>query len=627
MKRLLSGMIGLCGGCLSLLAQVPDQPAPAPAAPAPSRSTPSAPSPVFSPSPISPAGGGSGQSGNSMYGRDLPFFNPGSEIISWDGKHWNVNNQRIFQARFEKYLNAPEETTEDDLRYQGTIRSIIQKLAPENFSGDNLIQAWGLLPQASTFDVDAHLSDALADAVYSVWVVRREQGRLDQANEELKRQFTMENARAAATAGTSTTLRRNAKDTNGIKQDESTAGFKMAPYAMRIAETSARLAANKAKQEVLSVQVKVEFQALIVQLFLQRRYQHVIIGTRFYRRLFDDGDTGLKVGKESQDLFSKNTGMPPTVGTLDSIAHEAIRDTREGVETYKFLLQRNELESATKRLGEAFLIGEYMPEIRTLPREQKRQALAFAQKSNRLISALDVKDYTQAEALVKEIQPIARDFDTSQPLAAIETARTVSAMHLAKAKNAAVSGDRQTLEEELKQATAIWPRNPALAEVSGLIFSQADVQQKALVDLDQLLSQRNYRQIYDDKVRFIAATALYPDRQDKLKKVLEDMQMVEGTILRCNEIAKHGDYAGAWESAERIAQKFPEDNKLNQLRATLTTQAAEFVRSLKTAQQLEEKEQVGSSLAWYLKAQKLYPASEFAQEGIYRLVKKVVPNS
>jgi hypothetical protein len=317
--------------------------------------------------------------------------------------------------------------------------------------------------------------------------------------------------------------------------------------------------------------------------------------------------------------------MPPTVGVVDSLANEAMRDVHEGVDAFRFLLGKNELESATKRLAESFLIGEYMPEIRTLPRDQKRQALEFTQKSNRLISALDVRDFTLAEGLVKELETIARDFDSAQPRAAIETAKTVSLMHLAKAKNAAVSGDRVTLESELREATAMWPRNPALAEVSKLIFSQADVQQQAVADLERLLSQHNYRQIFDDKLRFIAATAIYPERQEQLKKVLENMQLIEGTIARCTEIAKRGDYAGAWESAERMSRQFPDDNKLNELRASLTTEAAEFVHCIRTAQSLEQKGQVGSSLAWYLKAQKLYPPSEFAQEGIQRLIPTIIP--
>jgi tetratricopeptide (TPR) repeat protein len=238
-----------------------------------------------------------------------------------------------------------------------------------------------------------------------------------------------------------------------------------------------------------------------------------------------------------------------------------------------------------------------------------------------------VKDYTLAQTLVDDLRALAKDFDTSKPVAAIETARTISALHLAKARAAAVSGDKAVLESELKAAAELWPRNPALAEVSGLIFNQGDVQQRALLDFDQLLSQHNYRLIFDDRMRFIAASALYPDRQKQLKDVLTLMQDVETAIIQAGEIAKHGDYAGAWETLEKKFQVFPDDSKLNQLRASLTTEASEFVHTLRTAEQLEKKDQIGSSLAWFLKAQKIYPASEFAQDGVSRLVKKVLPES
>ena len=61
-----------------------------------------------------------------------------------------------------------------------------------------------------------------------------------------------------------------------------------------------------------------------------------------------------------------------------------------------------------------------------------------------------------------------------------ETAKQISTMHIAKARDAALKGDNQTLEDELTAATKIWPRNPALAEISKQIFSQGDVQQKAV---------------------------------------------------------------------------------------------------------------------------------------------------
>jgi hypothetical protein len=606
-----------------LVAQVPDAPAPAAAPPA-------APAPA-APAPAAAAPGG--QPANNFLGQDVPFLDPAGEMLSWDGKHWNINNNRLFSARFEKYLNAEAETSDADAHYRQTVNAILEKLSPYHLSSDSLDEAFRLLPKASSFQADANLSDALASSVYSVWQARREDQRVQSADNSLAQEQRQVEWNAQMTAGSSgldlppPPHNNAAASAEYQKELDSRRTIKMEPYVSRLAEIKALLVTNKAKRELSELQTKVEFQALIVQFFMQRRFQHVLMATEFYRAIFGEGDTSLKVGADTQKLFSSTTGMPPTVSVLDSLSREAMRDAAEGVEAYKYLLGKNELDSATKRLGEAFAIGEYMPELRTLPRDDKRQALAFTQKTNQLISALEVKDYTLAEKLVHDLEQTAKDFDNSKPMAAIETAKTVAAMHLAKAKNAAVNGDRTTLEAELKEATEIWPRNPALSELSASIFSQADVQQKALIDFDQLLSQHNYRQIYDDQFRFIAATALSPDRQAQLKKVLTDIQVIEQALLQSQEIAKRGDYDGAWETVERAFKLYPDDNKLNQARATLTTEAADFVRTLTTAQQLEDKQQYGSSLAWYLKAQKMYPPSDYASEAVARLVKHVLPES
>ncbi len=626
MKRcppLLLSVVFLLLSAAVLPAQVPDAPAPAPAPAAPAPAAGGAPAPAAHGTQPGNVGG------NNFLGKDVPFLDPGSEVLSWDGKHWNINDNRIFSARFEKYLNAEAETGVDAAKYRQIISTILARLSPYQINPSTLDEAFRLLPQASNFEIDANLSDALASSVYSVWQARREDARLLQANDSLatEERGVRWNARVASqTAGIEVPVGKT-EQAQYAKDSAQRKTIEIQPYLTRLAEIQGLQKTNLAKRELSELQSKVEFQALVVQFFLQRRFQHVLMATMFYRNVFGDGDTTLQVKGDAKKLFDTTTGMPPTVSVLDSLAKEAMRDAREGVEAYKFLLGKNELESATKRLAEAFAVGEYLPELRTLSRDDKRQALSFTQKSNQLLSALEVKDYTLAEKIVKQLEVTATDFDNSKPMAAIETARTVAAMHLAKARNAAVGNDRVTLEAELKEATEIWPRNPALAELSTAIFSQSDVQSKALLDFDQLLSQRNYRQIFDDRMRYIPAVAFSPERQKQLKDVLADMQNIEEAILKSQEIAKHGDYPGAWETVEQVFKKYPDDNKLNQVRATMTTEAADFVRTLRTAEQLEGKGQYGSSLAWYLKAQKIYPPSEYASDAVARLVKQVLPES
>ena len=549
-----------------------------------------------------------------------------------------------FSRLASKSTSTPQPaTTPPETEYQALLRQIMDKLSPGRITPRSTDEAFQLLAKASQYQDDANLCDSIANQVYSAWLARKNNERLNAASraleDERKRlewnaRLTAEGTQLDSNGGGRSSS--SSKGKNGAaatqpqgqqQQQQLSRDMQMQPILTRLAEVTALTRANQLKREVAELQVKIEFQSLIVQHFLQRRFQHVLIGTRFYRSIFADGDSQLRVGEDAKNLFAKTSGLPPTMGTIDSLANEIMRDVREGVQAFKFLLEKNELESATKRLAETFVIGEYMPDVRTLDRDDKRKALAFVQKSNQLISAIEVKDFALAEKLVAELSKTAKDFDVSKPMAAIETAKQISAMHIAKARNAAVSGDKETLEAELKAATEIWPRNPALTEVSQMIFSQADVQSRALVDFDQLLSQKNYRQILDDKMRFIAATAMYPQKQEQLRKVLEDMQVIETSIIQAQEIEKRGDYAGAWESAEKAFRNFPDDNKLNQVRANLTTKAADFVHAIRQAEELEKKDQPGSSLAWFLKAQSDYPASEFARQGVERLTKQILPDA
>ncbi len=631
------------GNVSSEFQNAPQQPAQNP--PQPQAPQPAPPQPA--PAQQGPAGGQNGggaanqgaqpnpnAGGSSFLGKDMPFFDPGSNIITWDGKSWNINNNALFEARFEKYLNAPPATSPPETEYQALLQQIMDKLSPGRITPRSTDEAFQLLARASRYQQDANLCDSIANQVYSAWLARKNNDRLNAASGALEdeRKRLEWNARLTA-EGTKLEGSGSGKSKDGAvnqqvqQQQQLSREMQMQPILTRLAEVTALIRANQLKREVAELQVKIEFQSLIVQHFLQRRFQHALIGTRFYRSIFADGDSQLRVGEDAKNLFSKTSGLPPTMGTIDSLANEILRDVHEGVQAFKFLLSKNELQSASKRLAETFMIGEYLPDVRTLDREDKRRALAFVQKSNQLISAIEVKDFSMAEKLVKEMSESAKDFDVSKAMAAIETAKQISAMHIAKARNAAVSGDKETLEAELKAATEIWPRNPALTEVSQMIFSQADVQSRALVDFDQLLSQKNYRQILDDRMRFIAATSMYPEKQEQLRKVLEDMQVIETSIIQAQEIEKRGDYEGAWESAEKAFRNFPDDNKLNQVRANLTTKAADFVHAVRQAEELEQKDQPGSSLAWFLKAQSEYPASDFARQGVERLTKKILPDA
>jgi len=646
-----------------------------------------------------------GQMNEGFIGRDVPHFDPGNDTMSYDGKLWNINDNRLFRARFEKYLNAAPATDAADVAYRVTIDKIMELLAPGNATKAHQDAAFALLKKASAYKDDANLCTTLSDAIYAAQnnLVMVEQLKRD--NIALERQLsTAEWNNEVAAKNSSLGVSASAKDSAFQQENQKLErDARMARTKRQLSEVGQTIKNNKARMALLELSAKGHLQALIMQFFATRRFEHVIIANRFYRALYTDGDNSIEVFKKMVDklptkdagqakinaefdpkvsgkasgggyvgagagahdsgvgggtyvpsgqsfsaqgmkLGVENLGVESMVGgaataaqavsklisslsQLDGLANEAIRDVNEGIEAYRFLLEKNEMKSATERLAETFALGEFLPSVRLLSREDKRKALDFSQKGNELLAALEVNDLTRAAKLVEDIQKIANDFDASKPLAKIETAKTISSMHLAKARNAAASGDKAAMESELRTAAEIWPRNPALTEVGGMIFSQSDLQQRAISDFDQLFSQKNFRQIFDDKMRFIAATAMFPEKQEQLRQVLDNMALVEAAIIRAQEVEKRGDFAGAWESAEAASRQFPGDNKLNQVRADLTTKAPDFVRALKQAEDQEKKNQIGSSLAWYLKARKNYPASDFARQGIERINARLLPDA
>ena len=154
------------------------------------------------------------------------------------------------------------------------------------------------------------------------------------------------------------------------------------------------------------------------------------------------------------------------------------------------------------------------------------------------------------------------------------------------------------------------------------------MQQQALNELDQLLEQQDHRAIFKQSAKFIAAAALYPDRQEKLGQILAQMTEIAAALQRAREIQQRGDAAGAWESIQEASAKYPEDTELNRLRADLASGgAATFVRSLNKGDELQSRGDYGAALAWFLDAHRQYPPSKLAQEKINAVAVLILPGS
>lgn len=570
-----------------------------------------------------------------MFGGLMPHADPGSETVTWDGKMWSMNNNRFMRSKFEIYLATPEAKSADDEAYREVIAQITQLLAPTRPGGPDVSKAFALLPEAGAFKIDAGICNTIANGVYDVWLAQRKVTNLRSVNEAmLKRRTQLEwnaergldtNQLAPGGSGGSAKGGAGANQRQQANQQQQTNTMtvgRVSGYIKSMADIEARMKMNDTAIGLSEVSSKIQFQALLVQMFMQRRFEHAIIACRLYPHMFRDGDSVLQLDDNSdlKKMFSAGMGVPPTVSMIDGFSSEAIRGVDEAVVAFDQLVLRMDYQSASNRLMEAYAIGEFLPRIRRLPMAQKLKVLDYVRDGNQLINALEMRDFGLAEELVTKMRANSKDFDFSKPQAAIETARAVCDMHLTAAKAAMLKGDQITYTNEMKSAAQIWPTYPKLRTLSEMVGQTSDVQAQALLDLDRLLSQRNYRQIYNDQGRFLASSINDPGRQEQLKKVLTDMNRVNMVVHAAGEAIRNGNSYGAWEAIEREFEQFPEDPEITKMRGELSVKASEFVSAIQHAKEHEERKQAGSALAWYLKARRMYPPSEFARSGIQRLV-------
>lgn len=629
-------------------------------------------------------------------------------------------NNPAFAIQFEKYLSAPAETSEAAKLYRQRITKIMELLAPGNATKANQDAAFNLLPLASEFESDAENCTTIHDAVYAAANAKVQIQRLTEVDRELGKKLDIAQYNQLHEAQ-SLSLSLTAPSKNEVADNNENGKelrlAKMDPAKSDVASLKQTIQRNQQQIANAEVQSKFALQSLILQFFVQRRYQHVIIINRFYRALFDDGDQSLEQFQQMADKMGYNkaagqvkliadaapkggvaagsgnngghgpsasagggpdgtgasvgndysnqggnatalsgsglhmglenlsaeslqnaltTGMKgasrtfKSLSQLDAFANEIIRDVNEGVKVYKYLLEKNEMESAASQLASLFTKGEYLPSVRLLTQDDKRKTLAYAQLCNRLVNAANSGNIDALSEVVTDVKKINPSFDDAEILAKLQGVKTASSLLVAQAKVAASKGDLQAVQTQITRAAALWPNNPEVTNFSAdmsKMSEKASPQVQAVNDFDQLYSQRNFRQIFDDKEKYIAAISQTPERQGKLRAVLSRMQEIETSIMRSQEIARRGDFAGAWEGLEVTFGQYPDDTKLGQMRAELTTQAPDFVHDIREAKAYEERKEYGSALAWYLRSQTRYPMSDLSKQGIQRVAKQILPDA
>jgi len=578
----------------------------------------------------------------SPYGNEVPFIDPTQETITLMGHTFNLGDNRL-GGQFESYLADSPSTSEGAKEYRETIDAILKAVSPHTKGkiSAKLRTGFSLLPRASSYPGDGKICDSLSNAIYAAMLSK---GAISNSQAYITN-LEKEKARIARNAQITAdkielTDDQQSKGKPGQKKPskQSTiakvaSSFELQEIQKRILEIEALKKLHQAKSEVNIIQAKIQYQALLAQLFVQRRFEHVVIGTRFYNLIFRDGDSKMRLKKNSDvaKFFGEGLGVDPTVTGLDSAANEAIRKVTTFVAAFNNHIKRNELHNASKRLTEAFAIGEFMPSVQVVPSEDRRKILEYVRDGHALVRAMDVHDYARAKVYLEALKKRSIDFDSTKAEGAIAAYTRVSDGHIRSAKIALGQKDQAKFEQEVKNATQVWPTNPKLQEIDTLldtIISKGNVANTTLEDYDRLLGDKNYRAIFDRYVEFAATIGQADDaeRKDSLTKIMMNIKEVDTARGKAKFLAQKGNSYAAWEILEETRVKYYDDPLLQQQITSITAEVANFTRALSRAKEFEDNDlnpQTGSSLAWYLEAKAIYPDSTMAKKGIDRLVNRI----
>ena len=603
--------------------------------PAPASPQPANPSGSIQPNAYQP---GSQGDAKSLYGNELPFLNPQDGTVTINGQTLNMGSFREIEARFNKYLSQPEENTEDAREYQKIFNKIhdVLSMRKERLAADNVLrQVVDLLTAASSNPLDGGVSDALCQAIYTAWQAKTNGKNKGKMMDAMEREIRTNTQKMSLMESGVTTSSGSASNQKGGKKGNSDSNpardnprYKY--LEKRVVEMQARKLKLETEQVLTVTEAKIVFQSTLVQLFAQRRFDHVSIGCGVYSRMFNDGDTKLRLekGSDAAKMFGGTLGVPPTVSVLDNLSRELARDSDRHMKAVNNLVDSHHYVDALERLNEALLIGEFMAPVSTFPYEKKQKLYAFKRDVEKLFELMNGKDYEEALTLVEDLKKTSRDFSTGRAESAISAAVFASDAYIAQGQEALAKGDRAKLEECLKKAIEIWPKNPRLLPLRNAMMA-AGQQSHALEDFKRFHKNKNYRRIFDNQHEFAVLVKDDPELQAQFVDDLAKMAVIERALGAARQREAMQDVYGAWEELQQLRLRdqelFVNDQELNSQYLDLTTKASRLVKLLDDAENARNAKEVGSALGKYMEAKKLYLHSRFAKEGIESLLDEVLP--
>lgn len=580
------------------------------------------------------------QDAPQLLGMEIPLLDPASDTVSYNGGKFDVGNNAVVRARFEKYLQQVPDDTEQSRRYRARIADILKATQRSSktkaqIGSEALVKIGTGLYEISDYPGDGGQAGALASAIVSALDVQRTNLNRDRKNEKLNEEIK-ELVKKTNSLNNRNTQRGGGGGQQGdIKapnrsNDSTSNTFLIGKNTEQIAANEAKKVKNEAANEASILMSKINYQATLMALLMQRRFDHVVIGARTYRHLFKDGDTKLQLDKDSDasKMFMGIGGMPPTVNSMDTMASNARREVDQSIEAVHGLLAQNKLAEATQHLIEAMAIGEYMQSVATFPAKDRQRIARYWTLRKRALTALNARDYGTVEEIAGQMKAMDADFDDAMLLSYCTGKKRLSDLCIRNAMMAMKAGNQEEFNKQITEAGIIWPRNPNLDKGQEEL-ARLDNNEPLKDEFRTLVNRKDFRTIYNERERF-KVVAIDPELEKDYTAAVEHIARVDAMLAELANIAKQDKTIGPCMAYEKLVQMqredalYAEDKAFSNAVRDYENDAHEFVKALKDGEESESRREYGSALSNFYRALCFYPNSSLAKEAVERVTEVIV---
>lgn len=551
--------------------------------------------------------------------------------LSWKGRTFDIGTSRAFRSRFERYLNQSDRNINEQAEYQKLLDQVKDLLSPRHLSGsetvfsDNVDKAYRLLFKAAEFSQDGGTSRTLAHMIYNSWRMRDEiRGSIERLTElERQRDFqesvvdnrrrvqeseAQRRARIAGSGETATPSGGGSFD-GGINRSET-----------NLARTELKLEQQDALVEVQAQLAQFQFQSQIIYFMMQRRFEHAIMASYFYRALFRGSAQHVRVGEQFLARLLPQGDMVYTVEALEQLAQEAITDTRNTMEAVTFSLEQDDLFSAMERLQEGFYLGEHLAPVSTFSRNDRQRILEIYRLMREARQLLALKDYDKLMEINQRILELSNDSKFNEVSSYARNAMQLSNLKLAEAQFLISQNNFPAAQKALQESATIWPLNPGLTNFSTRVSTQTDIAQTSIIDFDRATANEDYRAIFNNRHSMGVGLAADAERAEKLKQIIDRVGTVDLLLSQASMLSANNNHNGALELVMQASQLMPNDRNVFEAKSRLMPLTHTFANTLATARSFYERGDYIMSYTWYEKAKNIYPASQIAISEQQRIV-------